>query len=69
MSTFDIEFAMNVLACSLPFSTVLILGICTAGDFFAAPMNVLGLAAAFGTMALVPIIVQLFRRTPQMVNQ
>ena len=67
--TFDIEFAMNVLACSLPFSTVLILGICTAGDFFAAPMNVLGLAAAFGTMALVPIIVQLFRRTPQMVNQ
>ena len=67
--TFDIEFAMNVLACSLPFSTVLILGICTAGDFFAAPMNVLGLAAIFATIAVVPVVAQLFRRKPQMVNQ
>ena len=67
--TFDIEFAMNVLACSLPFSTVLILGICTAGDFFAAPLNVLGLALAFGAIAIIPVVAQLFRRTPQMVNQ
>lgn len=67
--TFDIEFAMNVLACSLPFSTVLILGICTAGDFFAAPMNVLGMTLIFGTVAVTPIVVQFFRKKPQMVNQ
>ncbi len=67
--TFDVEFAMNVLACSLPFSTVLILSICTVGEFFAAPVNVLGLATAFGLLALVPLMVRLFRRSPQMVNQ
>ena len=68
-STFDIEFAMNVLACSLPFSTVLILGICTAGDFFAAPINVLGMTLIFGAIAVIPILVQAFRKKPQMVNQ
>ena len=67
--TFDIEFAMNVLACSLPFSTVLILGICTAGDFFAAPINVLGMTVIFGAVAIIPVIVQLFHKKPQMVNQ
>jgi small basic protein len=68
-TTFDIEFAMNVLACSLPFSTVLILSVCTVGEFFAAPVNVLGIGAAFGAVALVPVVVQLFRKKPQMVNQ
>lgn len=67
-STFDIEFAMNVLACSLPFSTVLILGICTAGDFFAAPTNVLGITLVFSAIAIAPMVVQLFHRKPQMVN-
>ena len=68
-NTFDVEFAMNVLACSLPFSTVLILGICTAGDFFAAPVSVLGIGAVFAAVALIPVVVQLFRKKPQMVNQ
>ena len=67
--TFDLEFAMNVLACSMPFSTVLILGICTAGNFFAAPMSVLGAAVIFGLIALVPLVVRGFRKKPQMVNQ
>ena len=67
--TFDMEFAMNVLACSLPFSTVLILIICTVGDFFAAPINVLGMTVLFGAVAVVPALVQLFRKKPQMVNQ
>lgn len=67
-NTFDIEFAMNVLACSLPFSTVLILGICTAGEFFAAPVNVLAMVAIFGAVALIPVVIQLFRKKPQMAN-
>jgi hypothetical protein len=36
--TFDLDFAMNVLACSLPFSVILILGVYSAGEFFARPM-------------------------------
>ena len=67
--TFDLEFAMNVLACSMPFSTVLILGICTAGDFFAAPVNVLGIALAFAAVSAIPLVAQMFRRKPEMVNQ
>jgi malate permease and related proteins len=33
-SIFDLEFAMNILACSLPFSVVLILGVYSFGTFF-----------------------------------
>lgn len=66
--TFDIEFAMNVLACSLPFSTVLILGICTVGDFFAAPSHVLSMVVVFGAIAIVPVLISLFQKKPKMVN-
>lgn len=34
--TFDLDFAMNVLACSLPFSVVLIMAIYASGRFFAS---------------------------------
>jgi hypothetical protein len=47
--TFDLDFAMNVLACSLPFSVILILGVYTAGDYFARPIVPL----AAGTLSLV----------------
>jgi hypothetical protein len=36
---FDLEFAMNVLACSLPFSVLLILGIYSSGEFFIHPTS------------------------------
>jgi malate permease and related proteins len=38
--TFDLDFAMNVLACSMPFSVILILVIYSSGDFFASIANV-----------------------------
>jgi malate permease and related proteins len=31
---FDLEFAMNILACSLPFSVILILAVYSSGEFF-----------------------------------
>ena len=34
--TFNIDFAVNVLACSLPFSTILIISILSFGEFFAS---------------------------------
>jgi len=66
--TFDLDFAMNVLACSLPFSTVLILSICTAGEFFSAPLNVLTMTLVFGGLATLPLLLSVFRKDPQMVN-
>ncbi len=39
--TFDLELAILILAFSLPFSTILILGILTAGSFFAANITLI----------------------------
>jgi len=40
--TFDIDFAVNVLACSLPFSTLLIIGIFSFDDSFTSPTFIVG---------------------------
>lgn len=48
--TFDINFAINVLACSLPFSTILIIGIFSFSDFFIDPNVLFG--AGLGTLAV-----------------
>lgn len=50
--TFDLEFAMNVLACSMPFSVILILMVYTTGSFFAAPSNILISSAVLLIMAI-----------------
>lgn len=42
-ATFNIDLALNVLACSLPFSTVVILGVLSCGSFFASPLATLPL--------------------------
>ncbi|AZQ59292.1 permease [Maribacter sp. MJ134] len=41
--TFDINFAVNVMACSLPFSTLLIIGIFSFSDFFISAPALLGI--------------------------
>lgn len=42
-SVFNIDLALNVLACSLPFSTVVILSVLSCGTFFASPVAVIPL--------------------------
>lgn len=42
-SVFNIDLALNVLACSLPFSTVVILSVLSCGTFFASPIAVIPL--------------------------
>jgi hypothetical protein len=54
--TFDLEFAMNVLACSMPFSVILILTVYTTGSFFAEPSNILITSAAFLAIAVSIVI-------------
>ncbi|MFT5018344.1 MAG: hypothetical protein ACJA0J_002393 [Bdellovibrionota bacterium] len=50
---FNINLALNVLACSLPFSTVIILGILSCGKVFASPSMVFLLGA---TLLLIPLV-------------
>ncbi|WP_332914257.1 permease [Algoriphagus boritolerans] len=51
--TFDLELGINILAVSLPFSTLIILSIFSAGDYFTNPVHVL----AFGALLLlIPFI-------------
>lgn len=52
-ATFNIDLALNVLACSLPFSTVVILGVLSCGNFFANPWATLPLGLL---LLLVPTI-------------
>jgi hypothetical protein len=50
--TFDQDFAMNVLACSMPFSVVLIMLIYASGDFFARTAPVFVCSGIFSAVAV-----------------
>ncbi len=54
--TFDLELALNILALSLPFSTLLILAICSAGSFFTQPWLLLPLSAGLMVAGLAPAL-------------
>jgi hypothetical protein len=55
---FDLEFAMNILACSLPFSVVLILAVYSSGQFFVQVTNTFICAAVCLFFAVLPILAQ-----------
>lgn len=55
-ATFNLDLALNVLALSLPFSTVLILAIFSTGSFFVNPLHLLGFGLGFLMLAAGPAI-------------
>ena len=55
---FDLEFAMNILACSLPFSVILILAVYSSGKFFASVTNTFICAGICLFFAALPILSQ-----------
>ncbi|WP_235295212.1 AEC family transporter [Portibacter lacus] len=59
VKTFDSKLALNMLAFSLPFSTILILIICSSGPIFANSWLIIGLGVGF---VLIPILFNLFTR-------
>lgn len=59
--TFDMELAINILAVSLPFSTLLILGIFSTGEYFTIPSHILSLGGIFIAIPLVPKLFQALR--------
>lgn len=54
--TFDLDFAMNVLACSMPFSVILILTIYASGNFFTSTSNVFICAGILLTLAVLVVL-------------
>ena len=55
--TFDLDFAMNVLACSMPFSVLMIMLIYSSGSFFTAPAHLFESTAALFAMAALPVLI------------
>jgi hypothetical protein len=55
LRTFDLDFAMNVLACSMPFSVILIMTIYASGDFFThlTPVFMCSIVFLFASLAIV----------------
>ena len=61
--TFDLELGINVLAVSMPFSTLLILGVFTSGTYFTNPYHILLFGAIMLSLAMIPKIIQLLKST------
>jgi predicted permease len=57
--TFDLELGINVLAISMPLSTLLILGVFTMGNFWIVPTHVLVLGGALTGISLLPKAIKL----------
>jgi len=56
--TFDLELGINVLAVSMPFSTLLILGVFTSGSYFTYPLHVITIGGVLIGAALLPKAIQ-----------
>ncbi|MEM6800016.1 MAG: permease [Bacteroidota bacterium] len=54
--TFDLDLGLGILAFSLPFSTILILAICSMGTIFMSPTALLLSAGALFTFAIIPAL-------------
>ncbi|MEM1127629.1 MAG: permease [Bacteroidota bacterium] len=62
--TFDLNLALVVLAVSLPFSTVLILAVCSSGTLFADPWVLSGTGGALLLGGALPVVLGRLRGTP-----
>ncbi len=60
--TFDIDFAVNVLACSLPFSTVLIISIFSFSEVFINPLLLLVIGGSMVVSSFVPFLLGRFKK-------
>ncbi|MFC4094408.1 AEC family transporter [Euzebyella saccharophila] len=60
--TFDINFAVNILACSLPFSTILIIGIFSFSEYFMNPTIILSAGVFLTTISFIPSLVSKIKR-------
>lgn len=61
--TFDLELGVNVLAVSMPFSTLLILGVFTSGSYFMHPVHVISIGCIMIGAAVLPKAIQLVKNS------
>jgi predicted permease len=66
--TFDLDFAMNVLACSLPFSVLMIMLIYSCGSFFVEPSHLFESTVALLVMTVLPILIPVIRGSNKTAN-
>lgn len=59
--TFNLTLALNLLALSLPFSTMIILGIFSSGQYFTASINSLWAGLLLLTLASIPLLINWFK--------
>lgn len=67
-AVFNNELAMNMLALSLPLSTMIILGIFSVGPFFTDVFNLLYIGFALILLSAIPSLVHYFRKKKRMNN-
>ena len=60
--TFDLDFAVSILACSLPFSTVVIISVFYFGDVVVNPFVVLALGAVMLGISVFPSLLKVFKK-------
>lgn len=60
--TFDINFAVNILACSLPFSTILIISVFSFSEFFVNPTILLATGATMIGVSFVPHFIDTLKK-------
>lgn len=59
VKTFDTKFALNLLAFSLPFSTIIILSLCSVGESFVTSPRILSIGLA---MLFLPLLINFFKK-------
>ena len=61
--TFDINFAVNILACSMPFSTILIISIFSFSEFFVNPVVLVVTGIIMVTVTYIPYLITKLKRS------
>tara|TARA_R110000744_G_scaffold18578_5_gene49826 strand:- start:527 stop:1678 length:1152 start_codon:yes stop_codon:yes gene_type:complete len=61
--TFDINFAVNILACSMPFSTILIISIFSFNDFFVNPVVLTVTGIIMVAVTYIPYLITKLKRS------
>jgi predicted permease len=61
--TFDINFAVNILACSMPFSTILIISIFSFSEFFVNPVVLVVTGIIMVAVTYIPYLITKLKRS------
>lgn len=61
--TFDLGLGLNILAVSLPFSTLVILGVFSSGGYFLDPYHIFLVGVTLMVLAAIPVVLQLIKKS------